>query len=146
MPTYTVTYSGNCLSTEGKACLAAGITQAHQQVTGAPSYFAQVIFNSVDPGNYYLGGRVLLESQIFVNGQIRAGRDAETRQNLLHELLAATARASTLPPHQIWVYLSELPPGQMVEFGHTLPPAGQEEAWLGKLPAWLQDRLKKLIA
>lgn len=86
-----------------------------------------------------------MEDQVFVNGQIRAGRDVETRQNLLHELLATTAKASALPTHQIWVYLSELPPGQMAEFGHSLPPAGQEEAWLRKLPAWLQDRLKKLM-
>jgi phenylpyruvate tautomerase PptA (4-oxalocrotonate tautomerase family) len=81
-----------------------------------------------------------------VNGQIRAGRNDGTKRRLLKELVAVTASASNLAPDRIWVYLNELPAQQMAEFGHTLPPAGEENAWLEALPARLRDRLKTLSA
>ena len=42
--------------------------------------------------------------------------------------------ATTLPRGSLWAYLSELPPGQMVEYGHILPEPGMENAWLAGLP------------
>jgi hypothetical protein len=35
----------------------------------------------------------------------------------------------------VWVYVGELPPRQMIEFGHLLPEAGDEPAWTAALPA-----------
>ena len=46
MPTYTVTNSNFNLSPKQQKNLAEGITKVHNQVTGANTYFAQVIFNS----------------------------------------------------------------------------------------------------
>ena len=144
MPTYHVTSSSGSLSRERKARIAEAITRVHGEVTGAPGYLAQVIFIEVAPGDYFIAGMALEEDQVFVHGQIRAGRDDETKRRLLDELVAATARAGQLPGHQVWVYLSELPPEQMAEFGHRLPPAGKEQAWFKALPAGLQQRLKVL--
>ena len=45
MPTYTVTNSNFNISSKQQQKLAAGITKVHNQVTGANTYFAQVIFN-----------------------------------------------------------------------------------------------------
>lgn len=35
----------------------------------------------------------------------------------------------------VWVYLSEIPPARMVEFGQVLPEPGGEAAWTAGLPA-----------
>ena len=45
MPTYTVTNSNFNLSSKQQKNLAEGITKVHNVVTGANTYFAQVIFN-----------------------------------------------------------------------------------------------------
>ena len=45
MPTYTVTNSNFNLTSKQQKKLAEGITKVHNVVTGANTYFAQVIFN-----------------------------------------------------------------------------------------------------
>jgi hypothetical protein len=40
---------------------------------------------------------------------------------LTARLAADMAIASQMKPNCVWVYLSELPPNQMVEFGRVLP-------------------------
>jgi len=45
MPTYTVTNSNFSISSKQQKKLAEGITKVHNVVTGANTYFAQVIFN-----------------------------------------------------------------------------------------------------
>ena len=44
MPTYTITNSNFRLSSKQQQNLADGITKVHNVVTGANTYFAQVIF------------------------------------------------------------------------------------------------------
>ena len=43
MPTYTVKYSNFTLTKKKKNKIAKGITSVHEKVTGAKSFFAQVI-------------------------------------------------------------------------------------------------------
>ena len=47
MPTYTVTNSNFNLTSKQQKNLAEGITKVHNIVTGANTYFAQVIFNKI---------------------------------------------------------------------------------------------------
>jgi len=49
-------------------------------------------------------------------------------------IVDAAIAATTLPRGSVWAYLSELPPGQMVEYGHFLPEPGMENVWLAGLP------------
>jgi len=44
----------------------------------------------------------------------------------------------------IWVYLCNLEPTDMVEYGHVLPAPGDEQAWFEKLPQSLKDYLAGL--
>jgi hypothetical protein len=41
----------------------------------------------------------------------------------------------------VWVYVNELTPTDMIEFGHVLPAHGMEQEWFDALPsdlrAWL---------
>src|SRR2546429_9737055 len=62
--------------------------------------------------------------QVFVNGQIRGGRSAESKDSLIAQITTAVAEASNLSKRNVWVYITDLVPRQMVEFGHVLPEAG----------------------
>lgn len=135
MPTYTVTTPEGCLDDGQRASIAREITRVHHETTGAPAYFAQVLFVEIKPGRYFVGGQPLKRKQVFVNGQIRAGRTVESKDALIRQMLAAVARAAMLPANHIWVYVSDLIPRQMAEFGHVLPEPGDEAKWAESLPA-----------
>lgn len=138
MPTYTVSAPAGRLSAEVKARIAKAVTKTHSQVTGAQTFFAQVMFQEVQEGNWFIGGEPLDGRQFFIQGQIRGGRPAEMKNKLLLGLRDALASALEVPTNTVWSYLIELPPSHMVEFGHVLPEPGDEAAWLANLPA--EDR------
>jgi phenylpyruvate tautomerase PptA (4-oxalocrotonate tautomerase family) len=96
MPTYRCTTPQGLLDAERKASIAREITRIHNAITGAATFFAQVIFDEVPIGNYFVGGAPLQGKQIFVNGQIRAGRSALDLQRLLKDLVAGVTAASGL--------------------------------------------------
>lgn len=143
MPTYICTVPAGRLSAEQKARVAADITRVHNEVTGAATFFAQVIVNEVPAGNYFLGGKPLREDQVFVNGQIRAGRSAVDRARLMRGILESVAAAANAEMTSVWVYLTDLPPRDMIEYGHVLPEPGSETEWLNGLPAKDRERMIK---
>jgi len=49
MPTYVCTAREGQLSPDQKSRIAAAVTRIHSEVTGAPKFFAQVIFEEVKP-------------------------------------------------------------------------------------------------
>ena len=57
MPTYTVRTANLALAEAQKERIAAAITAAHNAHTGAPAYFAQIIFDPLDAGSHFLGAR-----------------------------------------------------------------------------------------
>lgn len=144
MPSYIVTCIEGRLSDPLKSQIAEAVTRAHGDTTGAPYYFAQVTFNEVKPGNYFLGGAPLEGDQIFVHGTIRDGRPVELKDKLIAQLTSAIALASQMRPSCVWVYISELPPSQMVEFGRVLPLHGKEAEWSAALPQAEKERLEAI--
>jgi phenylpyruvate tautomerase PptA (4-oxalocrotonate tautomerase family) len=134
MPTYTVTTGINRLTPRQKTLIAQDITRIHKAVTGAPASFVQVIFSDIDPANHFVGGKPLQHDFLFLQGQIRAGRAPEQKQDLLLQLIESLAAAAAAPKNAIWIYLADLPASHMVEFGHTLPLPGTETEWLQSLP------------
>ncbi|GEP01137.1 tautomerase family protein [Methylobacterium haplocladii] len=141
MPTYTCTSPAGGLDPDRRAGLAAAITLAHSEVTGAAAGFAQVVFCDVAVGGFFVGGRPLDGSTLFIRGEIRAGRSARERDRLVARLIADAAEASGLPRHAIWIYIAELPARCMAEFGHVLPEPGDEEAWIAALPGEARARI-----
>ena len=129
MPSYIVTCEEGRLTGSQKSQIAEAVTRAHGDSTGAPYYFARITFNEVKPGNYFLGGTQLDSDQIFVHGTIREGRPTDMKDTLMARLTADVTIASQMKPNCVWVYLSELPPNQMVEFGRVLPLHGKEAEW-----------------
>src|SRR5438876_5889226 len=102
MPTYTFTSVEGTLDAPKRAKIASAITRIHSETTGAPTYFAQVIFTEVAPDRYFVGGSPLKGQQVFVNGQIRGGRSAETKDSLIAQITAAVAEASKLANRNVW--------------------------------------------
>lgn len=145
MPTYVVTAPQGRLSQAQKNKIAADITNTHCSIASAPAYFAQVIFKDVPNGNYFVGGKPLEGTDhIFVHGQIRAGRDLETKGKLIYALMSAVAKAAELEPYCVQVYILDVPAKQIAEYGQLLPNPGEEAAWWDAVPAVLKARMEAI--
>ena len=138
MPTYTVTNSNFNLTTKQQKNLAQGITKVHNIVTGANTYFAQVIVNKIKQDNHFMGGKKVKEPSLFLLGQIRAGRPKKIKDKLILDLKNILVKNSNLDETQVWVYIVDLPPSQMIEYGAVLPESGKESEWFNNLSGKLK--------
>ena len=144
MPTYTVTNSNFNLKPQQKKEIAKGITEIHNAVTGANKYFAQVIFNSTKNNDHFMGGKIVKDPQLFLHGQIRSGRSSNTKKKLILNLKNILVKKSKLDETQVWVYIVDLLPSQMIEYGSVLPEAGREAQWFKSLSTKLKKKLAKI--
>jgi len=144
MPTYTVKYSNINFNVKKKTKIAKGITKTHSKVTGANSFFAQVIFEQNKKQSHFMGGKIIKTKQIFLYGQIRAGRTVEIKNKLITDLRNSVIKNSGINRDNVWVYIQELSPEQMIEYGEILPKSGEENVWFNSLSASLKKRLNKM--
>ena len=144
MPTYTVKYYNINLSKKQKNSIANDITNTHSKFTGANTFFAQVIFQKNEKSAHFMGGKLVRNKEIFLNGQIRAGRSSATKKNLILGLRKVLMHNTKLKKDFVWIYLEDLPPKQMIEYGEILPRSGEEKKWFKSLSTSLKKRLKSL--
>jgi len=144
MPTYTVTNSNFNLTAKKQKDLAQGITKVHNVVTGANTYFAQVIFNKTKKNNHFMGGKKVKEPSLFLLGQIRAGRPKKIKDRLISDLKNILVKKTKLDETQVWVYIIDLPPAQMIEYGTVLPESGKEVQWFKGLSNKLKKKLSQM--
>ena len=111
------------------------ISRIHCAATDAPGYFVQVIFETVEAHNYFVGGKPLQHDHIFIHGRIRTGRAMQTKTRMIQDMADAVGRAAGIPKTGVWVYVGELPARHLIEGGHVLPEPGDEDAWSAALPA-----------
>ncbi len=129
MPTYTVTVANLSLSPQQKSQIAEAITAAHSTQTGAPRFFAQVLFSIANEGDHFVGGRVNTAPQVYVHGLVREGRTIEIKQALMSQMLEEIAQIVDITAEDVWIYLQDIPATQMMEFGRFLPAPGEEAEW-----------------
>jgi phenylpyruvate tautomerase PptA (4-oxalocrotonate tautomerase family) len=134
------------LTVRQEADIAAAITRSHHENTGAPAFFAQVIFNEIAAGKHYIGGKAYSARHLFVQGLIRAGRSAEAKAALIKEIAAKVQAIAGIAPEDIWVYIQDIPATQMIEFGRVLPEPGAEEAWRRAMSARKLEDLRSIGA
>ena len=144
MPTYTVKYSNFKLTPKQKKFIADGITKTHSKFTGANTFFAQVIFQKNENKSHFIGGKLVRNKEIFLNGKIRAGRTSTIKKNLILGLREVLIKNTKLKSDCLWVYLEDLPPQQMIEYGEILPESGKEKKWFKSLSTSLKKRLKRI--
>ena len=109
MPTYICTAHSGLLNAEHKRAIAQVVTKAHADVTGAPEYFAQVMFQGVPEGDFFVGGVPLAHDHVFIYGLIRGGRSAVDRKSLINRIVKETSDAIGATSFATWVYIVELP-------------------------------------
>ena len=129
MPTYTVTVANLSLSAQQKSQIAEAITAAHNAQTGAPRFFAQVLFYAANEGEHFVGGRANTAPQVYVHGLVREGRSIEIKQALMSQMLEEIAQIVDITTEDVWIYLQDIPATQMIEFGRFLPAPGDEAEW-----------------
>lgn len=140
MPTYVCSISPNTLTDEQKTQIAVAIGKRHSEATGAHPFFVQVEIDENPGRTRYLGGSPA-NAHIWIRGDIRAGRSDEARQQLMLSIMRDVASITGLKEQDIWIYLCNLAPIDMVEYGHVLPPPGGERVWFENLP----DELKTYL-
>ena len=91
-----------------------------------------------------MGGKLVKTKEIFLNGQIRAGRTPKVKKQLILGLRKILIKNTKLQSDFVWVYLEDLLSDQMIEYGEILPKSGQEKKWFNSLPLSLRKRLKKM--
>ncbi|WP_338355586.1 tautomerase family protein [uncultured Marinobacter sp.] len=129
MPTYTVTVANLSLTPQQKSQIAEAITAAHNAQTGAPRFFAQVLFYAANEGDHFVGGSVNTAPQVYVHGLVRDGRSIEIKQALMSQILEEIAQILDITGEDVWIYLQDIPATQMIEFGRFLPAPGEEAEW-----------------
>jgi phenylpyruvate tautomerase PptA (4-oxalocrotonate tautomerase family) len=145
MPTYVCSVPENTLNDRQKEGIAEAIARIHSEETGAPNFFCQIDIDEKKANDRFLGPS-RASGQIWVRGDIRGGRTVEQRIRMETRMMEEISRITGVMHDQIWVYLCNLEPTDMVEYGHVLPLPRQEKAWFDALPKSLQDYMKKLGA
>lgn len=143
MPTYVCSVRPGLLTDEQRAAIAGAISRIHSEATGAPTYFVQVVIDESSARTRFLGGEPA-SGHIWIRGDIRAGRPEAVRQAMMLQMMRAVSAITGVEESGIWVYLCNLAPTDMVEYGHVLPAPGEEQAWFEGLPDELKDYLSRL--
>ncbi|WOO79135.1 uncharacterized protein LOC62_02G002673 [Vanrija pseudolonga] len=148
MPTYIVKAPPG-LTAAQKSTIAQAITDRHHEATGAPRFFAQVVIEEDGPAQErHLGGvpaaSANTKGHIWVHGNIRSGRSKSVKETLALSIMRDIAQIADLNEAFVWVYLSEIAPTNMVEYGRVLPPPGGEEDWFASLPYELAAQLESM--
>ena len=140
MPSYQVFINRDRIKESQKALIAAAITDTHVQMTGAPDYYVQVIFNCLDRMDHYVGGREGAEI-LWIRGDVRP-RDAQSNKNLMLALVEAVGNVCDIAKDDIWVDLTPVEPDNIVKFRTVLPLPGDEKIWFDALPEEIRHRLR----
>jgi len=122
MPTYVCSAAAGRLTPVQKTEIVRSITVIHHEETGGPSYLVQVIFHDVAPNSHYVAVRPASADQMWVRGDIRAGRTNEQKSQMLRRIMQDVARASGAAEDAVWVNLCDIPAANITEYGRVLPP------------------------
>jgi phenylpyruvate tautomerase PptA (4-oxalocrotonate tautomerase family) len=99
--------------------MAEAITRIHSEETGAPTFFVQVVFEEKQTADRFLGG-TRASGQIWISADIRAGRTDAQRQKLMLRIMRKVSRITGVREDAVWIYLCNLAPTDMIEYGHVL--------------------------
>src|SRR5207237_10413221 len=123
MPTYVCVVKAGLLNNLQKHRIAVAITRLHSETTGAPTWLVQVVIDENEQRQRYLSGQPA-DHQIWIRGDIRAGRTSEQRQRLMLGIVQAISEISGVEESASWGSPWSLAPDDMVGCDQLLPGAG----------------------
>ncbi len=91
-----------------------------------------------------MGGKIVSKPEVFIYGHIRSGRTTKIKNRLITSLREIIRKNTKLDKDNIWIYILDLKPSQMIEYGEILPQSGKEKKWFKNLPTKLKNRLNKI--
>lgn len=130
MPIYLSTVQQGRSNEDQRTKIAECITTVHVDVTGAPAQFVNTFFS--EQADEEGGFRSLpLGKVIFVNGNIRSGRSAEAKAEMVERITQGVVDALACEPEEVEITLNSGPASHGMEGGQILPDPGspEEAAW-----------------
>jgi phenylpyruvate tautomerase PptA (4-oxalocrotonate tautomerase family) len=128
MPIYQCYVPSGSLDADTRAELAEAITDIHCTITGAPRGFAHVVFIEYGPSAFFTAGQPNNISVIY--GIIRAGRDRETKAQMLTQLAEAWTSITGQDVRSVVIGINDIDPTSAMEAGLILPVPGEEAEFL----------------
>ena len=125
MPFYQFTVPAGSATARKKAEVAAAVTAAHAEITGAPREYVNCSFTEVPPGSIFAGGSAVEGGRMV--GIIRQGRTEDVKRKLMTALADAWVSASGEPADEIALFVHEVPGYQVMERGQLLPEAADDQ-------------------
>jgi len=151
MPTYSCFIAKGKLKPEQKKELADCLATVYHEVFGLQRYMTQVIFHELATDDRYIGGHPVPSDVIWIRCDVREGRSEEQKAKLLHRIQDVVAKIGTVPRESVWIYFDDLPPMNIMEWGHIMPhlramPAFPENdtTWFDELSEPYKERLRAL--
>jgi phenylpyruvate tautomerase PptA (4-oxalocrotonate tautomerase family) len=144
MPTYTCWATADTIGAGARRKIVEALTEIHHEVAVAPRYFVQVVFNDLAPGSIYIAGQPADTGHLWIRADIRAGRTDKQKTTLLDRITTEVGQILDVAPEEVWVYICDIPGGNIAEYGRALPNPGEEDQWFDALPNGLQHRLEPL--
>jgi phenylpyruvate tautomerase PptA (4-oxalocrotonate tautomerase family) len=153
MPTWTCFTTQGQLTLEQKEEIARVCTDVYLEEFGLARYMTQVLFHEIATGDRYIAAKPARPDLIFLRCDVREGRTADQKARLLHGVQQGVAKAADVPEEAVWIYLNDLPPFNIMEWGHIMPHLGavsddralpQDQPWFAELSAPMQASLRQL--
>ncbi len=130
MPIYLSTVEEGRSNEAQRTMIAECITEVHVDVTGAPAQFVNTFFQ--ERADEEGGFRELPKGKvIFVNGNIRFGRSAEAKAEMVERITQGVVAALDCQREEVGITLNSGPASHGMEGGQILPDPGspEEKAW-----------------
>jgi phenylpyruvate tautomerase PptA (4-oxalocrotonate tautomerase family) len=140
MPTYVCTAAVNRLTADQKQAIAKVLATAHAEETHVPPYIVQVIFNELLPGKHFINGYPVGPDQIWIRGDIRAGRTDAQKTAIVTRMAKLVSEVTLIDPSFFWIYLCDIT--KMIEFGSVMPEPGGEAEWIAAIPKDIKARYR----
>jgi phenylpyruvate tautomerase PptA (4-oxalocrotonate tautomerase family) len=137
MPVYKCYSREGLLTESARQQIAEEITAIHCEATGAPPSFVNVMFLEIPAGGSFATAQPSTRS--LIEGNIRAGRDLETRQEILRTLSEMWTRVTSQAEADLVIGLNEIPSENAMEAGLIFPPPRHEQRWFEENRARLTE-------
>ena len=125
MPFYQFTVPSGSTTARKKAEVAAAVTTAHAEITGAPREYVNCSFTEVPPGSIFAGGSAVEHGRMV--GIIRQGRSQDVKRKLMTALADAWVSVTGESAEDIALFVHEVPGYQVMEYGQMLPEAAEDQ-------------------